>query len=79
MANYFSVDVHSGRLWVAATAPDEEDSAVDGVSEFGALYWLELVTAGDLTPSDWTSLDGYFTLAEGELSPGLLDVASGHL
>jgi len=74
------VDVHTGRLWVAATAPDEEDGAVDGVSsEFGALYWLELVTAGDLTPSDWTSLDGYFTLAEGELSPGLLDVASGHL
>ena len=46
VANYFSVDVHTGRLWVAATAPDEEDGTVDGVSELGALYCLELVTAG---------------------------------
>lgn len=46
VANYFSVDVHTDRIWVAATAPDEEDGTVDGVSEFGALYCLELVTSG---------------------------------
>jgi hypothetical protein len=33
-------------MWVAATAPDGEDGTVDGVSELGALYCLELVTAG---------------------------------
>jgi len=46
VANYFSVDVHTGRLWVAATAPEEEDGTVDEVSELGALYCLELDTAG---------------------------------
>jgi len=46
VANYFSVDVHTGRLWVAATAPDEEDGTVDGVSELGALYCLDLDTTG---------------------------------
>jgi outer membrane protein assembly factor BamB len=46
VANYFAVDPHSGRIWVAATAPDGEDGTVDGVSELGALYCLELVTAG---------------------------------
>ena len=48
VANYFSVDVHTDRIWVAATAPDDEDGTVDGVSEFGALYCLELVTSGGL-------------------------------
>jgi outer membrane protein assembly factor BamB len=48
VANYFAVDAHTGRIWVAATAPDGEDGIVDGVSEFGALYCLELVTAGGL-------------------------------
>ncbi len=42
MANYFAIDAHSGRLWVAATSPDEEDGKVDGLSEYGALYALEL-------------------------------------
>jgi len=46
VANYFSVDPHTGKIWVAATAPDGEDGAVDGVSEFGALYCLKLVSAG---------------------------------
>jgi outer membrane protein assembly factor BamB len=46
VANYFSVDPHTGKLWVAATAPDGEDGAVDGVSEYGALYCLKLASAG---------------------------------
>lgn len=45
IANYFSVDPHSGKIWVAATAPDAEDGNVDGVSEFGALYCLRLMPA----------------------------------
>ena len=47
VANYFSVDPHSGRIWVAATAPDGEDGSVDGVSEYGALYCLKLVDDGE--------------------------------
>lgn len=46
VANMFSVDAHSGRMWVAATAPDAEDGTLDGVSELGALYGLELVSDG---------------------------------
>lgn len=43
VANYFSIDAASGRLWVVATAPDAEDGATDGVSQLGALYGLDLV------------------------------------
>jgi outer membrane protein assembly factor BamB len=46
VANYFSIDATTGRLWIGATAPDAEDGAVDGVSQLGALYRLELVPAG---------------------------------
>ena len=46
VANYLSVDPATGRLWVAATAPDAEDGTVDGVSTLGALYGLDLVPAG---------------------------------
>jgi outer membrane protein assembly factor BamB len=46
VANYFSIDPHTGRMYVAATAPDDEDGTVDGISELGALYCLELVPAG---------------------------------
>jgi outer membrane protein assembly factor BamB len=46
VANFFSIDPHTGRIWVAATAPDGEDGAVDGISEFGALYGLDLVPRG---------------------------------
>jgi hypothetical protein len=42
VANYYGIDPGSGRLYVAATAPDEQDGAVDGVSRNGALYLLEL-------------------------------------
>jgi len=46
VANFFSIDPHTGRIWVAATAPDGEDGSVDGISEFGALYGLDLVPHG---------------------------------
>ncbi|MCA9771046.1 MAG: PQQ-binding-like beta-propeller repeat protein [Myxococcales bacterium] len=46
VANFFSIDPATGRLWVAATAPDGADGTVDGVSEFGALYGLDLVANG---------------------------------
>ena len=48
VANYFSVDPATSRLWVVATAPDGDDGTVDGVSEFGALYALELDPNGGL-------------------------------
>ena len=49
VANMFSVEPRSGRLWVAATAPDGEDGTVDGVSQLGALYGLDVVaTPGGL-------------------------------
>ena len=41
-ANFFSVDPATGGMWVAATAPDWADGKLDGVSELGALYRLEL-------------------------------------
>jgi outer membrane protein assembly factor BamB len=46
VANSFSIDPNSGRLWVASTAPDEADGIVDGISEFGALYGIDLVPDG---------------------------------
>jgi len=49
VANYFSVDPATGRIWIAATAPDGEDGTVDGVSEFGALYCYKLVPGGSGT------------------------------
>ncbi len=48
VANFFSIDPHDGTIWIAATAPDAEDGAVDGVSSLGALYALELAVDGDL-------------------------------
>jgi len=42
VANFFSVDPRTNRLWIAATAPDAEDGTVDGVSELGALYRLDV-------------------------------------
>jgi outer membrane protein assembly factor BamB len=46
VANYFSVDPNTGKIWVAATSPDGDDGMVDGVSEFGALYCLKLNSSG---------------------------------
>jgi outer membrane protein assembly factor BamB len=47
VANFFSIDANTSSLWIAATASDEEDGVVDGVSKFGALYKLEFVASGD--------------------------------
>lgn len=46
VTNHFSIDPHTGRMWVAATAPDGEDGVVDGVSEVGALFGLDMVPNG---------------------------------
>ena len=46
VANSFSIDPNSGRLWVAATAPDETDGTIDGISDFGALYAIDVVSTG---------------------------------
>jgi len=45
VANFYAVDPNTGRIYVAATEPDEEDGAEDGVSQNGALYLLDLVKA----------------------------------
>jgi hypothetical protein len=52
VSNYFAIDKHTGRIFIAATSPDETDGQVDGVSSFGSLY------AYDLVPGD----DGFYTL-----------------
>jgi hypothetical protein len=46
VGNSFSIDPNSGRLWVAATAPDETDGTIDGISEFGALYAIDVLSTG---------------------------------
>jgi hypothetical protein len=46
VANNLSVDGYTGRLWIAATARDEEDGVGDGVSALGALYRYDVVPAG---------------------------------
>lgn len=42
VANYHSIDPATGRMWISATAPDEADGTVDGLSEFGALYGVDV-------------------------------------
>ncbi len=42
VANFYAVDPNSGRIFIAATTPDEQDGARDGVSQNGAIYALEL-------------------------------------
>jgi len=46
VTNYFSIDPQSGRIYMAATAPDSEDGTEDGRSEIGAIYSLDLVDNG---------------------------------
>lgn len=46
VSNFYAVDPNTGRLYVAATAPDEVDGSEDGVSNSGALYALDLVRNG---------------------------------
>lgn len=43
VSNSFAIDAHTGRMWIAATAPDAADGNVDGVSSLGALYGVDIV------------------------------------
>lgn len=47
VSNFYAVDPNTGRLFVAATAPDDADGASDGVSARGAIYALDLVRSGE--------------------------------
>ena len=47
VANSLSVDGRTSRLWIAATAPDAEDGTLDGTSELGALYRIDVERRGD--------------------------------
>jgi len=42
VTNYFSIDPDTSRIYIAATAPDEEDGNADGRSEIGTIYALGL-------------------------------------
>ena len=42
VANFYAIDQNSGSIFIAATAPDEQDGKVDGAADNGALYRLEL-------------------------------------
>lgn len=46
ISNFFSIDSNTGRIWIAATLPDEEDGNPDGWSDFAALYGLDLIPDG---------------------------------
>jgi outer membrane protein assembly factor BamB len=46
VANNLSVDPRTDRLWIAASAPDHEDGTIDGVSELGAIYRMDVVRNG---------------------------------
>lgn len=47
VSNFYAVDPNSGRLFIAATAPDDADGDKDGVSANGAIYALDLVPSAD--------------------------------
>lgn len=47
VTNYFSIDPDTSRIYIAATAPDEEDGNADGRSEIGAIYTLNLEADGN--------------------------------
>jgi outer membrane protein assembly factor BamB len=48
VTNFYAVDPNSGRLFVAATAPDDSDGSSDGVSANGAIYALDLARADNV-------------------------------
>ncbi|NNK41352.1 MAG: hypothetical protein HKP46_01725 [Myxococcales bacterium] len=47
VTNFFAIDPNTGLIVVAATAPDEADGTMDGLSEFGAIYSFELADDGN--------------------------------
>ncbi len=46
VTNFFAIDPNTGLIVVAATALDEADGTIDGLSEFGAIYSFELADDG---------------------------------
>jgi outer membrane protein assembly factor BamB len=46
ITNFFAIDPNTGLIVVAATAADEADGTMDGLSEFGAIYSFELADDG---------------------------------
>ncbi|MGB5364796.1 MAG: hypothetical protein WBN14_00915 [Polyangiales bacterium] len=46
VTNFFAIDPNTGLIVVAATAADEVDGTMDGLSEFGAIYSFELADEG---------------------------------
>lgn len=51
VSNYFGIQPDNGRIYIAATAPDEQDGTRDGISENGAVFLLEL--SRDERGGDW--------------------------
>lgn len=47
ISNYFAVDPYSKRIWIASTMKDEADGIIDGFSDYGALYGIDVLRKGD--------------------------------
>jgi hypothetical protein len=47
VTNYFGIDPNTGLIFIAGTAPDEDDGEIDGLSELGAIYSLDLIDDGN--------------------------------
>jgi hypothetical protein len=47
VTNFFSIDPDTSLIYMAATAPDDEDGTEDGRSEIGAIYALNLIDNGN--------------------------------
>ncbi len=47
ITNYFAIDPNTSRIFVAATDEDAADGTMDGLSERGAIYSLDLVDDGN--------------------------------
>ena len=43
VSNFYSIDQRTGAIWIAATDLDEKDGKKDGVSEYGAMYRIDIV------------------------------------
>lgn len=56
VTNFFSIDSNSGRIWIAATLPDDADGSLDGWSESAALYGLDLIKTADAFKFEITSV-----------------------
>ncbi len=82
VVNDFAVDQATGRLWIGGTAPDAEDGSVDGVSELGALYQVELVPNG-VAPDGRTLYDAqevcHYAFAGGTASTPTLDQSGSRI